>query len=599
MRTLFLAFVLSSSIVLALVGEHFGDDEFGDSDFDSDWFWIGSNLPSVGRPKFKITEHPDGYSMQLGFSGYYMRIRYTESDHSLDFNIMGYKGSVKYRLDDHYSDGTEFEGTFEIAGSQTGRSTKGMDAKIRVKYSKPKTGQYRSGDDPMNIELHFVNKFKRGERNYINMPSMRMRGAQDLDAIIKMTIDPRNWAESTLNFEMNAKGDIYRYMSENDYDENWFPGSYNLSASLAVINLVEMSPTQRQPKMTAALDLEEDITFDEQEQDVEKEVPRNQKLLKKSMLIDGMINLTGKGSRMGVIKLTDADSNKSIGRIQARHPDNENYRLEIFANGEQFAAVNYFQNIAGVTNITVEDNPYPDHECPEATFDDYEVSNTTSLNYTDVDEEFLNITDVSESFSNYTNVNVTNYHEEEAPKDLWESCKIVNRVLESISGEGVYESRMYNDVFFIGDPLSYRMRETEGTKGLIFEEKMAQKNDTYEGHIMFGSWEKNTLHCKLDNDGTDTNVEIGASNKYMNERTGEYRVQTDDKINIDITHGNEEDDFNMKLSYNNERIFDGWFYLTALIHRYARQNVPAMIDRQLESFKDTHSETTQYVSNFF
>merc|ERR1740124_781590 len=473
-----------------------------------------------------------------------------------------------------------------------------MDAKIRVKYSKPKTGQYRSGDDPMNIELHFVNKFKRGERNYINMPSMRMRGAQDLDAIIKMTIDPRNWAESTLNFEMNAKGDIYRYMSENDYDENWFPGSYNLSASLAVINLVEMSPTQRQPKMTAALDLEEDITFDEQEQDVEKEVPRNQKLLKKSMLIDGMINLTGKGSRMGVIKLTDADSNKSIGRIQARHPDNENYRLEIFANGEQFAAVNYFQNIAGVTNITVEDNPYPDHECPEATFDDYEVSNTTSLNYTDVDEEFLNITDVSESFSNYTNVNVTNYHEEEAPKDLWESCKIVNRVLESISGEGVYESRMYNDVFLIDYPLSIRMDE-KITVGLIFEEKMAQKNDTYEGHIMFGSYQKNTLHCKLDNDGTDTNVEIGASNKYLNWRTGEYRVQTDDKINIDITHGNEEDDFNMKLSYNNERIFDGWFYLTALIHRYARQNVPAMIDRQLESFKDTHSETTQYVSNFF
>ena len=35
--------------------------------------------------------------MQMGFSGYYMRIRYTESDNSLDFNIMGYKGSVNFR----------------------------------------------------------------------------------------------------------------------------------------------------------------------------------------------------------------------------------------------------------------------------------------------------------------------------------------------------------------------------------------------------------------------------------------------------------------------------------------------------------------------
>ena len=79
--------------------------------------------------------------------------------------------------------------------------------------------------------------------------------------------------------------------------------------------------SQRQPKMTAAIDLEEDITFDEQEQDVQKEVPRSQKLFKKSILIDGMINLTGKGSRLAVVKLTDAESNKSIGRMQVRRPD--------------------------------------------------------------------------------------------------------------------------------------------------------------------------------------------------------------------------------------------------------------------------------------
>jgi hypothetical protein len=58
-----------------------------------------------------------------------------------------------------------------------------------------------------------------------------------------MTIDPRNLAESTMNFELNAKGDMFREMAGDDWNQNWSPGYYNLSASLAVINLVEMSPT--------------------------------------------------------------------------------------------------------------------------------------------------------------------------------------------------------------------------------------------------------------------------------------------------------------------------------------------------------------------
>ena len=52
-----------------------------------------------------------------------------------------------------------------------------------------------------------------------------------------MTIDPRNWAETTMNFEMNAKGDMYRESYGSDWDDKWSPGSYNLSASLAVIKL--------------------------------------------------------------------------------------------------------------------------------------------------------------------------------------------------------------------------------------------------------------------------------------------------------------------------------------------------------------------------
>ena len=91
---------------------------------------------------------------------------------------------------------------------------------------------------------------------------------------------------------------------------------------------------QRQPKMTAVVDLEEDIIYDEPSQNVtcsetvpllfrdcSATIPRNERLLKRSILLNGMINLTGKGSRLGVIKATDADAGYSIGRLQVRRAD--------------------------------------------------------------------------------------------------------------------------------------------------------------------------------------------------------------------------------------------------------------------------------------
>ena len=46
---------------------------------------------------------------------------------------------------------------------------------------------------------------------------------------------------------------------------------------------------------------------------------------KKSILLEGMINPTGKGARLGVIKATDANTGKSMGRIQARRKDDVSF----------------------------------------------------------------------------------------------------------------------------------------------------------------------------------------------------------------------------------------------------------------------------------
>jgi len=531
-------------------------------------------LRSISRPKFKITEHPDGYSIQFGMAGYYMRGRYTTSDNSIDFNIMDHKGSIKYVINEWRPDGPDFEGTFEVAGPKDGRDQQRgrlppIDAKIKLKHARTKTGKYNSPLDPHDIVLTFVNNYRHG-REWISMPSMEMRDPKQVEAVLRMTMNPRNWVDSTMSFAVNARGDIYDENSGSyeSYEEKWRPGTYNLSASMQIIKFEEPSPSQRQPKMSAGLELEEDVTFDDSQDN--PELPRSQKLFRKNILIDGMINLTGKGARLGVIKFTDAETDKSIARIQARRADEENLRLEIFADGREKGALNYFQNAAGMTNITVEDT-----QCSRFSDDpDYSYG---SFNGT----EFGNYTDTE----NGTQA---------------QGCKNIRRMLESVSDDGLYESRIYADAFHMRsyyDPED--LDAVAGEKGLLFEEKMSKKGDKYEGSMMFGSrYQQNKMSCVLNNEGEDTHVQMGVSDKYRKWNGDEYKLAESHTMDMIISPSkNEDDEFNFKLLYKEERIFDGFFYLARIIRRFVREVIPAKIENSLSSFQESHAETVNYLSN--
>ena len=149
--------------------------------------------------------------------------------------------------------------------------------------------------------------------------------------------------------------------------------------------------SERQPRMTAIWDISEDIMYEEGRPEFSR-IPRNNRLFKKSIVLDGMINLTEQGDRIAVVKATDADTNNTFGRIQARKVDDvrkkfrcfkfnitriilykiisaarthfltifsfnfkENLRLEAFYNGKQQAALNVQQQPGGITNVTYED----------------------------------------------------------------------------------------------------------------------------------------------------------------------------------------------------------------------------------------------------
>ena len=66
--------------------------------------------------------------------------------------------------------------------------------------------------------------------------------AEKLEAVIKAKVVPYNFVESTMSFNLNAKGKIYQYISGNDWDSNWFPGKYNMTASVQPIKIDTSNP---------------------------------------------------------------------------------------------------------------------------------------------------------------------------------------------------------------------------------------------------------------------------------------------------------------------------------------------------------------------
>ena len=131
----------------------------------------------------------------------------------------------------------------------------------------------------------------------------------------------------------------------------------------------------------------------------------------------------------------------------------------------------------------------------------------------------------------------------------------------------------------------------------------AKTGKRYEQSLMFSgdsvrdSAQANTLYVKLNNEGNDTGIQVGVKDEYRFK--GTLISRKDEKIDVEIKSSTkQDDDFNFKLSYNNDRIFDGWFYLTRMIRRFAREHIPAWIERQLSTAKDSHQETLRILSQY-
>lgn len=288
-----------------------------------------------------------------------------------------------------------------------------------------------------------------------------------------------------------------------------------------------------------------------------------------------MIDLTGKGRRLAVVKATDATTDKSLGRIQARSPDDENLRLEVFANGEQKGALNVQQTSTGITNVTVEDNEYCEDDESDYDYDGGAGNITSSYN------------SYNSSNSNGTRVSSSS-----------ENCNTY-RLLESVVADGVMESRIYRDVNFIGAPPSYR-RRYGGEKSLIMEEKWLAKNGRYEQNLLLGGgYGGYNLTSLINVEPENTHIQLGANRFHRSYSSNNVITRDKEQLDVEITPSTTEDgEWNFKLSYNNNRIFDGWTYFTSFLRKMAREQIPAFMKRQLDSFKDSHDETFQYLKEY-
>ena len=126
----------------------------------------------------------------------------------------------------------------------------------------------------------------------------------------------------------------------------------------------------------------------------------------------------------------------------------------------------------------------------------------------------------------------------------------------------------------------------------MLEEKLSANKGKYLYNVMFSNGTKNkNLYSSLENLMASTKIQVGAMAKRWDDTHKTDALQNDDRISLDIKDKlNEPNEYDMKLSYNNHRIFDGWFHLNSIIRRYAREQIPAFIKHLLVELKKQDME---------
>ena len=168
--------------------------------------------------------------------------------------------------------------------------------------------------------------------------------------------------------------------------------------------------------------------------------------------------------------------------------------------------------------------------------------------------------------------------------------KATYRLYESLAQDSPsfnVEPWLYKDIFYFDSHYSHRCRMLEGDRGLVEKENLSANKCKYLYNLMFSDETNNkNLHSSLENLMAGTKIQVRAIQKQWYYTRKNYALQNNDRISLDIKDNlYESNECDMKVSYNNDRIFAGWFHLTSLIRRYAREQIPEFIECWLAELK--------------
>ena len=89
------------------------------------------------------------------------------------------------------------------------------------------------------------------------------------------------------------------------------------------------------------------------------------------------------------------------------------------------------------------------------------------------------------------------------------------------------------------------------------------------------------------------------NSSWGNGKTMGLHAQNDDKVSLDMKDKlDKPNEYDIKLRYNNDRTFDGWFYLNSIIRCYTREQIPAFIERWFTGVKQQDMEFTNILTKY-
>ena len=225
-----------------------------------------------------------------------------------------------------------------------------------------------------------------------------------------------------------------------------------------------------------------------------------------------------------------------------------NLRLEIFDGDREIGAVNFHHSTEGETNVTIEADLRP--ACDG------------------------------------TNSNISTF-------------RLYERFIQNSSSFSL-EQRLYKDIFYFYAPSYHRCYQTKGDRGLLMEEKVSVSNEKYMYNVMFSDGKNvKNLYSSLENSRKNTKFQLGVMTKQWDYNHKTVVLQNDDRVNLEMKgRANESEDYSMIISYNNNLIFDGWFYLTPTIRNYARNKIPFWVDKYLAKIDKTNNELSKILTKY-